>query len=101
MGVYIPTPPNLNLGSHEFMRLNPQLSFHHHLADFVCDSTEPLIMAEQALSTRAIEAAVYHIGQEPMCRLRKEASKTVQHIVSGYNMGWKSQSHSGRYLQRW
>ena len=47
------------------------------------DSTEALIMAaqEQALSTRAVEARVYHIRQDSRCRLCKEASETVQHIV--------------------
>jgi len=47
------------------------------------DSTEVLIMAaqEQALKQRVIEARVYHTRQGSRCRLCKEASDTVQHIV--------------------
>ena len=41
---------------------------------------------EQALSKRAIEARVYHSRQDVRCRLYKEASETVQHIVAGYMM---------------
>jgi len=41
---------------------------------------------EQALSTRVIEAWVYHIRQDPRCRLCKEASETVQPIVVGCKM---------------
>jgi len=52
------------------------------------DSPVTLIMAaqEQALSTRAIEAGVCHIRQDPRCRLCKEASETVQHIATGCKM---------------
>ncbi|CAK6977960.1 zinc-binding domain-containing protein%2C partial [Scomber scombrus] len=52
------------------------------------DSTEALIMAaqEQALSTRSIEAGVYHSRQDPRCRLCKDAPETVQHIVAGCKM---------------
>ena len=52
------------------------------------DSTEALILAaqEQALGTRSIEAGVYHTRQDPRCRLCKEASETVQHIVAGCKM---------------
>ncbi|KAF7652027.1 hypothetical protein LDENG_00102410 [Lucifuga dentata] len=40
------------------------------------DSTEALIMAaqEQALSTRSIEAGVYHSRQDPWCRLRQSST---------------------------
>ncbi|KAF7649100.1 hypothetical protein LDENG_00146690 [Lucifuga dentata] len=37
---------------------------------------------EQALSTRSIEAGVYHSRQDPWCRLCKDAPETVQHIVA-------------------
>ncbi|XP_078030986.1 uncharacterized protein LOC144466922 [Epinephelus lanceolatus] len=49
------------------------------------DSTEALIIAaqEQAQSTRAIEARVYHSRSDPVCRLCKDAPETVQHIVAG------------------
>ena len=52
------------------------------------DSTEALIMAaqEQALSTRAIEAQIYHTRQDPRCRLCKEANETIQHITAGCKM---------------
>ncbi|KAK7930440.1 hypothetical protein WMY93_006835 [Mugilogobius chulae] len=52
------------------------------------DSTEALILAaqEQALSTRAIEAQIYHTRQDPRCRLCKEAPETVQHITAGCKM---------------
>uniref|UniRef100_A0A8C4WGB1 Reverse transcriptase domain-containing protein n=1 Tax=Gopherus evgoodei TaxID=1825980 RepID=A0A8C4WGB1_9SAUR len=52
------------------------------------DSTEALIIAaqEQALSTRSIEAGFYHTGEDPRCRLCREASETVQHIVAGCKM---------------
>ncbi|CAL9694852.1 unnamed protein product [Knipowitschia caucasica] len=52
------------------------------------DSTEALIMAaqEQALSTRAIEAQIYHTRQDPRCRLCKEAPETIQHITAGCKM---------------
>ena len=52
------------------------------------DSTDALILAahEQALGTRWIEAGVYHTRQDPRCRLCKEASETVQHIVAGCKM---------------
>uniref|UniRef100_A0A3B3HR86 Carbohydrate sulfotransferase n=1 Tax=Oryzias latipes TaxID=8090 RepID=A0A3B3HR86_ORYLA len=42
------------------------------------DSTEALILAaqEQALSTRAIEAQIYHTRQDPRCRLCKEVACT-------------------------
>ncbi|KAF7642179.1 hypothetical protein LDENG_00262910 [Lucifuga dentata] len=41
---------------------------------------------EQALSTRSIEAGVYHSRQDPWCRLCKDAPETVQHIVAGCKM---------------
>ena len=49
------------------------------------DSTEALILAaqEQAPGTRWIEAGVYHTRQDIRCRLCKDASETVQHIVAG------------------
>ncbi|XP_051920732.1 uncharacterized protein LOC127600296 isoform X1 [Hippocampus zosterae] len=54
------------------------------------DSTEALILAaqEQALSTRAIEAQIYHTRQDPRCRCRlcKEAPETIQHITAGCKM---------------
>ncbi|XP_051931065.1 uncharacterized protein LOC127607055 [Hippocampus zosterae] len=52
------------------------------------DSTEALILAaqEQALSTRAIEAQIYHTRQDPRCRLCKEAPETIQHITAGCKM---------------
>ena len=52
------------------------------------DSTEALIVVaqEQALSTRAIEAGVYHIRQDPKSRLWKEGSEIVQSIVVGCKM---------------
>ncbi|XP_051911362.1 uncharacterized protein LOC127593748 [Hippocampus zosterae] len=52
------------------------------------DSTEALILAaqEQALSTRAIDAQIYHTRQDPMCRLCKEAPETIQHITAGCKM---------------
>jgi len=34
---------------------------------------------EQALSTTTVEAEVYHIAQDPRCRLCKDASETTQH----------------------
>ncbi|KAF7649568.1 hypothetical protein LDENG_00139440 [Lucifuga dentata] len=52
------------------------------------DNTETLIMAaqEQALSTRFIEAGVYHSRQNPWCRLCKDAPETVQHSLAGCKM---------------
>ncbi|XP_051929435.1 uncharacterized protein LOC127605701 [Hippocampus zosterae] len=52
------------------------------------DSTEALILAaqEQALSTRAIEAQIYHTRQDPRCRLCKKAPETIQHITAGCKM---------------
>ncbi|TWW62315.1 hypothetical protein D4764_04G0009620 [Takifugu flavidus] len=52
------------------------------------DSTEALLMAaqEQALSTRAIEARVYHTRQDPRCRLCGDAPETAQHITTGCKM---------------
>ncbi|TWW69428.1 ATP-dependent Clp protease proteolytic subunit, mitochondrial [Takifugu flavidus] len=52
------------------------------------DSTEALLMAaqEQALSTRATEARVYHTRQDPRCRLCGDAPETVQHITAGCKM---------------
>ncbi|CAJ0940348.1 unnamed protein product [Ranitomeya imitator] len=49
------------------------------------DSTEALIIAaqEQALSTRSIEAGIYHTRQDPRCKL---CSETIQHIVAGCKM---------------
>ncbi|KAF7648062.1 hypothetical protein LDENG_00162600 [Lucifuga dentata] len=41
---------------------------------------------EQALSTRSIEAGVYHSRQDPRCRQCKDAPETVQHIVAGCKM---------------
>ncbi|KAF7659584.1 hypothetical protein LDENG_00296340 [Lucifuga dentata] len=41
---------------------------------------------EQALSTRSIEAGVYHTRQDPQCRLCKDTPETVQHIVAGCKM---------------
>ncbi|KAF7665893.1 hypothetical protein LDENG_00129980 [Lucifuga dentata] len=38
---------------------------------------------EQALSTRSIEAEVYHSRQDPLCR---DAPETVQHIIAGCKM---------------
>ena len=54
----------------------------------LADSTEALILAaqEQALGTRSIEAGVYHTRQDPRCRLCKEASETVQHILAERKM---------------
>ncbi|TWW62748.1 hypothetical protein D4764_04G0013950 [Takifugu flavidus] len=51
------------------------------------DSTEALIMAaqEQALSTRAIEARVYHTRPDPRCRLCGDVPD-VQHITAGCKM---------------
>lgn len=39
---------------------------------------------KQVLSTRAIEARVYHIRQNPRCRLYKYAPEAVQHITAGF-----------------
>ncbi|TWW73493.1 hypothetical protein D4764_15G0008870 [Takifugu flavidus] len=52
------------------------------------DSTEALLMApqEQALSTKAIEARVYHTTEDPGCRLCGDAPETVQHITAGCKM---------------
>ena len=52
------------------------------------DSAEALIIAtqEQALSTRVIEARVYHIRQNHRCRLCTDAPKTIQHIIVEYKM---------------
>ncbi|XP_078022977.1 uncharacterized protein LOC144462717 [Epinephelus lanceolatus] len=52
------------------------------------DSAEALIITaqEQALSTRAIEARVYHSRSDQRCRLCKDAPETVQHIVAGCKM---------------
>ena len=44
------------------------------------DNTET---QEQALNTRSIEFAVYHIRWDPRCRLCKEAPETAQHIAAG------------------
>ncbi|TWW71259.1 hypothetical protein D4764_17G0007420 [Takifugu flavidus] len=41
---------------------------------------------ERALSTRAIEARVYHTRQDPRCRLGGDAPETVQHITAGCKM---------------
>ncbi|KAK7925836.1 hypothetical protein WMY93_008146 [Mugilogobius chulae] len=41
---------------------------------------------EPALSTRAIEAQIYHTRQNLKCRLCKEAPETVQHITAGCKM---------------
>ncbi|XP_078791071.1 uncharacterized protein LOC111949134 [Oryzias latipes] len=52
------------------------------------DRLEALILAaqEQALSTRAIEAQIYHTRQDPRCRLCKEVPETIQHITAGCKM---------------
>ena len=52
------------------------------------DSMEALIMAaqDQELSTGSIEAGIYHIRQDPSCRLCKEAPETVQHKIAGCKM---------------
>ena len=49
------------------------------------DNTEALIMAaqEQALNTRSIQASIYRTIEDGRCRLCKQSSETVQHIVSG------------------
>ncbi len=59
------------------------------------DSTDELIMAaqEQALSTRSLEAGA---GQEPRCRLFKDAPETVQHIVTGCKMQTET-AYMGRH----
>ncbi|XP_055368950.1 uncharacterized protein LOC129604859 [Betta splendens] len=51
-------------------------------------NTEALILAaqEQALSTRPIEARIYHTRQDPRCRLCKEAPESIQHITAGCKM---------------
>ncbi|XP_015224442.1 PREDICTED: uncharacterized protein LOC107080750 [Cyprinodon variegatus] len=38
---------------------------------------------KQALRTRAIEAHIYHTGQDPRCRLCKEAPETFRDITAG------------------
>lgn len=45
-----------------------------------------MIMAaqKQALSTISIEAGVYHIKQDPKCRLCSEASEKIQHAGPRY-----------------
>lgn len=52
------------------------------------DTKEALILAaqEQALSTRSIEAQIYHTRQDPRCRLCKELLETIQHIIAGCKM---------------
>ena len=52
------------------------------------DSTEALIMAaqEQAVSTRSIEAGVYHTRQDSRCKLCRDALETIQHITAGCKM---------------
>ena len=52
------------------------------------DNTEALMLAvqKQALGTKSMEAGVYHTRQDPMGRLCKEASETVQQIVIGCKM---------------
>ena len=54
----------------------------------VKDSTEALIMAaqEQTLNTGSIEAGVYQTGQDPRCRLCKDAPEKVHHITAGCKM---------------
>ena len=49
------------------------------------DSTEALITAaqEQALSTRAVEARIYHTRQDPRCRMCKGPDETITHLISG------------------
>ncbi|TWW59398.1 hypothetical protein D4764_06G0009280 [Takifugu flavidus] len=41
---------------------------------------------KQALSTRAIEARVYHTRQDPRCGLCGDAPEIVQHITAGCRM---------------
>ena len=52
------------------------------------DSTEALIMAaqEQELSTRSVEAGIYHTRQDPRWRLCKDVPETVQHIIDAEKM---------------
>ena len=45
-----------------------------------------MVAQEKALSTRAIEARVYQIRQDPRCRLCKEVPETVKNIVAGCKM---------------
>ena len=57
------------------------------------DCTEARIMAaqEEALSTRSIEARVYHSKQIPRCRLCKDVPETVQHNSSRVkDAGWEA-----------
>ena len=60
-------------------------------------NTEALIMAaqEQALNTRSIQAGIDHTIQDGRCRLCKQATESVQHIVSGC-----SQLASKAYTER-
>lgn len=53
-----------------------------------CYVGEALIMAaqERSLSTRSIEAGVYHTRQEPRCRLCNDVPETIQHIIAGCKM---------------
>ena len=48
-------------------------------------NTEALIMAaqEQALNARAVAHKIYHTVQDPKCRLCKQHTETVAHIISG------------------
>ncbi len=41
---------------------------------------------EKMLSTRSIDARVYHTRQDPRCRLCKDDPETVQHITAGCKM---------------
>ncbi|TWW67367.1 hypothetical protein D4764_02G0004080 [Takifugu flavidus] len=50
------------------------------------DGTEALLMEEQTLNTRAIEAGVYHTRQDPRCRLCGVAPETAPHITAGCKM---------------
>ena len=50
--------------------------------------TEALITAgqEKALKKRSIEVRVYLTGQDPRCRLCKDAPATVQHITAEWQV---------------
>lgn len=41
---------------------------------------------EQALSTRSIEARVYHTRQDSRCRLHEDAPETIRHITADCEM---------------
>ncbi|XP_029026371.1 aldehyde dehydrogenase family 3 member A2-like isoform X1 [Betta splendens] len=54
----------------------------------------------KALSTRAIEAQIYHTRQDPRCRLCKEAPETVQHITEFYTDNPKTFADYGRIINQ-